>query len=97
MFLSNIIWNSIKYNIKNWEINIKYHKWILNIKDTWIWIEKKDLDKIFDRFFKTDSSRNSEWFWIWLSLVKKISDIYKWKIKVKSEEKKWTEFIIKIK
>ena len=59
-----------------WEVYISYKNNSLSIKDTWIWIKKEDLNKIWDRFFKSDNSRNSEWFGIWLSLVKKIGDIY---------------------
>lgn len=94
IFLSNLIWNAIKYNKNSWKINISYKSWNLVIDDTWIWIKKEDLDKIFDRFFKSDKSRNTDWFGIWLSLVKKIADIYKWKIKVKSEEDKWTKVLV---
>jgi len=72
MFLSNIIWNAIKYNKKDWKIDISYKKWKLVVSDNWEWIKKDDLEKIFDRFYKVDKSRNSEGFWIGLSLVKKI-------------------------
>ncbi len=92
IFLSNLIWNAIKYNIYKWTINIYYKNWQLIIKDSWVWIAKKDLDKIFDRFYKSDISRNSEGFWIWLSLVKKIADVYKWKIGVESKENQGSEF-----
>ena len=95
ILLSNLIWNAIKYNINNWKINISYKNWELIINDTWIWIDKNDLDKIFDRFYKADESRNTEGFWIWLSLVKKISDIYNWNIFVESNDSKWTKFIIR--
>lgn len=95
ILLSNLIWNSIKYNIENWKIYISYNNWELIIKDTWIWIDKNDLDKIFERFYKVDSSRNTEWFWIGLSLVKKISDIYNWKLIVESDEDNWSKFIVK--
>jgi len=94
IFLSNIIWNAIKYNKVWWTINIIYNNWKLEIKDSWIWIDKKDLNKIFDRFFKWDKSRKSDWFGIWLSLVKKIWDIFNWDILVKSKDKEWTSFII---
>ena len=94
ILLSNLIGNAIKYNNDNWEIIVTSQPWKIIIKDTWIWIEKTDLEKIFDRFFKADISRNTPGFWIWLSLVKKISDIYNWEIKVKSEIWKWSEFKI---
>ena len=94
ILLSNLIWNAIKYNQKSWKIDILYKKWALTIKDTWIWISKDNVSKIFDRFYKADNSRNSKGFGIGLSLVKKISDIYKWEIKVESEEGKWSSFKI---
>lgn len=96
IFFSNLLWNSIKYNKKWWEITISYKNNTIIIKDTWIWIKEENIDKIFDRFYKEDYSRNTEWFWIGLSLVEKIARIYKWKIKIKSEEWKGTSFIVKL-
>lgn len=95
IFLSNIIWNSIKYNKIMWIVDINYKNNTLIIKDTWVWIKKSDLSKIWDRFFKSDNSRNSEWFGIWLSLVKKIWDIYWWNIAVNSKVWEGSEFSIK--
>ncbi len=97
IFLANIIWNSIKYNKKNWWILIWFNKNKLIIKDSWIWISKDNLNKIFNRFFKEDKSRNTEWFWIWLSLVKKIANINWWKIEVNSKKGEGTEFVIDFK
>ncbi len=94
ILFSNILKNAIKYN-KKWGsivINLDVNK--IKIKDTWIWIKKDDLNNIFDRFFMSTASRNNEWHGIWLSLVKKIADIYNIKIDVKSEEGKWSEFTI---
>lgn len=95
IFLSNIIWNSIKYNKIMWIVDINYKNNTLIIKDTWVWIKKSDLSKIWDRFFKSDNSRNSEWFGIWLSLVKKIWDIYWWNMSVNSKVWEGSEFSIK--
>lgn len=94
IFISNIIGNAIKYNKQNWKISISYNHWLL-IEDSGIGIEREDLKKVFDRFFKSDKSRNSEWFGIWLSLVKKISEVYSWKVRVESEIWVWTKFFIK--
>ncbi len=95
IFLSNIIWNALKYNKIMWIVDINYKNNALIIKDTWVWIKKSDLSKIWDRFFKSDSSRNTEGFGIWLSLVKKIWDIYWWNIVVNSKVWEGSEFIIK--
>ena len=95
IYISNLIWNAIKYNKNSWLLNITHKWWILTIEDTWYWIKQEDLNKIWDRFFKWDASRNSSGFGIWLSLVKKIGDTYWWEIWVESELEKWTKFIIK--
>lgn len=95
IYISNLIWNAIKYNKNSWLLNIIHKWWILTIEDTWYWIKQEDLNKIWDRFFKWDTSRNSSGFGIWLSLVKKIGDIYWWEIWVESELEKWTKFNIK--
>ena len=92
IFVSNIIRNAIKYNKDWWSIEITIKKNIFTIKDNWIWIEKKELKKIFDRFYKIDKSRSSSWYGIWLSLVKKIADIYSRNIKIESELWRWTNF-----
>lgn len=94
--ISNILWNAIKYNINNWTIKINFHNNIFNIEDSWVWIEKENLDKIFNRFYKEDKSRTTEGFWIWLSLVKKLSDLNDWKIEVKSEKWEGSSFKIYI-
>lgn len=95
IFLANLIGNAIKYNKEKWSIDISYKSWILTIKDTWMWIKKADLPHIYDRFYKWDKSRNTEWFGIGLSLVKKIAEIYKWKVDYESEE--WVGTKVKIK
>jgi signal transduction histidine kinase len=64
------------------------------IQDYGCWIEKVNMEKIFWRFFQEKQNRNWDGFWIWLALVSKISLIYKWKIKVKSEKNQGTTFII---
>lgn len=95
IMFSNLLRNAIKYNhIKNWKINIEINKCKLLISNTWETIKKEDLSKIFDRLYKWEKSRNTEGFWIWLSLVKKICNIYNWEIKCESVD--WiTEFEIR--
>lgn len=94
ILFSNLLWNAIKYTDKWWKIEVILNNDKLSIKDNWIWISEFDKERIFDRFFMWEKCRNIEWHWIWLSLVKKIADIYNWKIRVKSELWKGSEFIL---
>jgi two-component system OmpR family sensor kinase len=89
---SNIISNAIKYNEKWWKIDIKIEKNKISIEDSWKWINDRDKPKIWDKFYRWWNLRNTTWFGIWLSLVKKICDLYAWEIKVESNEWKGTKF-----
>lgn len=89
----NLLSNSIKYNKTKWVIDIFLDDYYLIIKDSWIWIEKENLSKIFNRYFR--ESYVEDWSWIWLSIVKKIVDINNWKISINSDKNIWTEVIIK--
>lgn len=90
----NLLKNAIKYSHNNSKIKIEYNNNELIIQDYWIWIEKKNIKKIFNSYFRESYSAN-EWYWLWLALVKKISDINNWQINIISEKNKGS--IIKIK
>lgn len=94
ILFSNLLWNAIKYTKDWWEININLYSDKLSIKDNWLWISDVDKDKIFDRFYMWEKCRNNDGHGIWLSLVKKIADIYKLKIVLKSKLWDGSEFII---
>lgn len=94
ILFKNLLENSIKYNKIWWKIKIKLEKNKLIIKDTWIWIEQKNIWKIFDRFYRENNSKTKEWFGIWLALVFKIIKINNWKIRVESQKNKFTKFEI---
>lgn len=96
ILFSNIFFNAIRYSEKNWEVKISLKNNILEISDNWIWISEENLEKIFDRFFQEGESRESEnGFWIWLSLVKKVSDVYWLGVFVESEKGVGTKFIVR--
>jgi signal transduction histidine kinase len=85
----NVLKNAIKYNKQNGKIRITIWKDFFEIFDTWKGIKKENMDKIFSRYFQERDF--SEWFWVWLSLVKQICDRYKWNIKLESKEDEFTK------
>jgi len=93
--IRNLIDNAFKYNKDNWEIKINFKENILTISDTWIWIKKENLEKIWDNLYREDEF--SKWYWVWLNLVKKVCEVLDYKISVESIEGKWTKFILKLK
>lgn len=94
LILLNIISNAIKFSQNNKKIilEIWLNKQCFYIRDNWIWIERENLENIFNKFFRND--KNVEWFWIWLFLVKRLVELYNWEIDIETEIWKWTKFSI---
>ena len=85
----NILENAIKYSDTWWEIEISIDKNSFTIKDYGEWITKKNLEKIFDRYFREWYTKSGSG--IGLSIIKKITEIYNWDISVKSKKWKYTQ------
>ncbi len=99
--LYNIVENALKYTEKGF-VNITAtngeNKIIISIEDTGSGIPARDIDKIFDKFYRTDKSRKeNEGYGIGLTISKRIIDIHEGKIAVESREKYGTIFNIEIK
>ena len=100
----NLLSNAIRYTKENGLIEINaYTKAlddsnfiILEIKDTGYGVAKKDLDYIFDLFYRGTNSRQEEGMGIGLAVVKNIMDTHGWQISVESQKKKGSCFTIKI-
>ena len=95
----NILNNAIKFT-KN-KIDVFFYlendKLILKIKDNGIGISKENIEKVWNRFFQVESSRNKDenkGSGLGLSMVKKILELHSAKAEIKSELNKSTEFII---
>jgi hypothetical protein len=91
----NILKNAIKYSYDDWLIEIWFDNWIIIIKDSWIWIEEKNLKNIFNRYFR-ENYMKEEGYWLWLSLVKKIADLHSWKIDIESKKEAGTKITINL-
>lgn len=103
--LINLIDNAIKYRDvkKNFPLVKIYDKkekedYFVIVEDNGVGIEKKDLDLIFEKFYRSDFSRSRDTggAGIGLSIVSRIISVHKWTIGVESELRKGTKIIIKI-
>ncbi len=95
IIFQNLIDNACKYSKKWWKIKIELNLKFFYIKDFGVWIDKKNLWKIFDKFYKEDLARTEKYsFWLWLYLTKKLVDMQKWTIKIDSKKWEWSEFFI---
>jgi len=96
----NLISNSIKFSNKQPEINIsgKVHAGMVQItlRDNGIGMDEADLNKIFQPFQRLHSKAEFEGSGIGLSICKKIVELHKGDIKVKSTPGAGTTFIIEL-
>lgn len=98
--LVNLIENAIKYNREGGVVEIgvnqsrKKDKVWLYIKDTGIGIEKNDLTRVTERFFRVDKSRSREkgGTGLGLSIVKHIIEAHGEALKIESEPEQGSTF-----
>lgn len=93
-----LIDNAIKYSPARSVINIsmltKDTQVIIEIADNGQGISKNDLPHIFDRFYRTDTSRSEQGYGLGLSIAKKIIEYNDGSISVKSQLNHGSTFII---
>ncbi len=84
---SNLIDNAIKYTPLSKNISIELKDSKITIEDEGIGIEEKNLQAIFDRFFREDSNKlkSVKGFGLGLSMVKMIADIHGATINIESK------------
>jgi heavy metal sensor kinase len=88
---SNIIDNAIKYNIPQGKIDISIKKEpgfiVTEVQDTGIGIPERDLDKVFDRFYRVDKARSKDisGIGLGLSICEEIVKLHGGRIEIKSK------------
>ncbi|PIF06187.1 MAG: two-component sensor histidine kinase [Draconibacterium sp.] len=96
--LANLIINGIKYGKKTGYVRIGFYdfddKIIVEVSDNGIGVDKKDLPRIFERFFRVDKSRSREQggTGLGLSIVKHIIEAHNQSINVQSVLDEGTTF-----
>ncbi len=107
--LVNLLSNGINYTPDGGKVRVKvepiltnqdgdYERLQLTVSDTGIGIPKKDLPRIFERFYRVDKarSRSSGGTGLGLSIVKHLVELHKGTIRVESEVGMGTRFIIEL-
>ncbi len=101
--LQNIIQNAYKYSIDKSLIKITINRSIDNpnrisfkIFNSGSYIPYKKIQKIFNRLYRIDLSRNTEGHGIGLSIAMRIAELHQGKITAKSSKNKGTTFQIEL-
>jgi len=100
--LTNLIENAIKYTPEGGSVNVTLQADLqdasINVADTGIGIAKEEQSKIFERFYRTDKTRNRETggTGLGLAITYKTVVMHNGSIGVESEEGKGSTFTIQI-
>ncbi|SES02640.1 two-component system histidine kinase PnpS [Salisediminibacterium halotolerans] len=98
--LMNLINNAIVYTPANGEITVRMKEQadqvVLEVEDTGIGMSKKEIPRIFERFYRVDRarSRNSGGTGLGLAIVKHLAEAHQAKLTVDSKPGKGTTFRI---
>ncbi|WP_026690635.1 two-component system histidine kinase PnpS [Alteribacter aurantiacus] len=94
----NLVNNAISYTSEGGSVSMRLREQsqtvLLEVEDTGIGISKKELPRLFERFYRVDRarSRNSGGTGLGLAIVKHLSEAHKAKLDVTSEVNKGTTF-----
>jgi len=98
--ITNLLTNAITYNKENGEVRIegetKDGSVILRVSDTGTGISAEDLPRVFDRFYRVDSSRTSGNTGLGLAISKAIVEAHGGQMEVTSEFNVGTAFTIRL-
>ena len=98
--LVNLIHNSIKFSSPGGEITIKaqqeYDSIVFSVSDNGIGISPKDLDRIFERFYKTDPSRTKTGTGLGLSIARHLVELHNGSIWAESQPGLGSTFYFRI-
>lgn len=98
--IANLISNAIKYSNNGGAVRVVVEdtkdKGIIHVEDSGIGIPQEDLKRIFERFYRTDKSRNRRTggAGIGLTIVKTIVQAHRGTISVESEEGRGSRFTV---
>jgi len=98
--ISNILSNAIKYSNQDGEIQVNAHKEnnliYCEIKDNGVGISEKDMEKIFDKFYRSTDHSDIKGFGLGLPIVKRFCSLLNIRINISSKEGVGTTFKLQI-
>lgn len=96
--VQNIISNFIKYAWKNTILKIEFWVNFIKFSDNGVWISKQEIPYITEKFYQWKNKKvgtiDDRWIGVWISVIKKLTDLLGWELQIKSDEWQWFEIKI---
>lgn len=92
--MNNLFNNAIKYNKNNGKIKVVLNQDNFIVSDNGIGISEKDVEHVFDRFFRAYSVLSEEGSGLGLAIVKHIASLYGYSLSVSSKIHEGSTFTI---
>lgn len=96
----NLLSNAMKFAPNGGVVAVKLRKngekLVVSIANSGNGIAEKDINRIFEKFYQADSSRNTEGNGLGLALVKRIADLLNLHVSITSEQGKMTVFTVEL-
>lgn len=100
--LRNLLSNAYKFTHEKWNVFIELKEtsetkhFTFSVKDSWIWIEKENLWKLFKKFSQVwqHLHKTEKWTGLWLAICKEIVNEMRGDITVQSVYWKYTTFSV---
>lgn len=100
--VTNLVDNAVKYSGESRRISVSVSRQgqavIIAVRDAGIGIDKKDLDRVFERFYRggNELTRTVKGSGLGLTLVKEIAEAHRGKVEVSSEPGKGSVFSLRL-
>jgi signal transduction histidine kinase len=98
--LANLVDNAVKYTPAGGTVRLSVSRKgrlaVVEVADTGMGIEKKDLPRIWDRLYRADSSRSQKGLGLGLSLVKAVVEAHRGEVQVSSQPGQGSSFTVSL-
>jgi two-component system phosphate regulon sensor histidine kinase PhoR len=98
--VTNLLHNAVKFTPSGGEIAVRVRRCgravRLDVRDTGVGIAPEDVDRVFERFFKSDAARHSEGSGLGLAIAKHIVLAHGGQIRVESALGKGSTFTVEL-
>ena len=100
LLLNNLMTNAIRYGKENGSVTVTLEQEdkdiLLRVQDDGIGISQEELGKIWERFYRSDQSRNSRGLGLGLPLVKQIAEYHGGSVSAESREGEGSTFTVRL-